>query len=72
MVAITPAQEALLKFVQDQSAGVLKKSLEHVKDVVLYISNIDLEDQDRKACYTVNEFEKVLRKVARESKLIRS
>lgn len=68
MVAITPAQEKLLQFVSEIHPTILKKAIRRVKDNVLYMSQIDLDDDDRTACYLLNLLERSLSKINNEFK----
>jgi uncharacterized protein YsxB (DUF464 family) len=68
MVAITPAQEKLLQFISETDPNFLKKAVRRVKDNVLYLSQIELDDNDRTACYLMNLLERSLSKIEHEFK----
>jgi len=68
MVAITPAQEKLLQFISETDPNFLKKAVRRVKDNVLYLSQIELDDNDRTACYLMNLLECSLSKIEHEFK----
>lgn len=68
MVAITPAQEKLLQFISETDPNFLKKAVRRVKDNVLYLSQIELDDNDRTACYLMNLLERFLSKIEHEFK----
>lgn len=63
MVAITPAQEKLLQFIDDHNPVSLKEAVCRVKDNVLYLSQIDLDTEDRSACYLMSLLENALSKI---------
>lgn len=67
LVAVTPAQEELLRLVDLFGPKELKKSLRRVKEHVLYLGDAEVVKEDLDSCYQVNALEGALRKMQRET-----
>lgn len=68
LVAITPAQEKLLQFISEIDPKLLKKAIRRVKDNVLYLIDLELDQRDREACFLVNLLERSIAKISNEQK----